>query len=133
MEIPNASPESSDVPNSPKKGLRFKRIFAMGVVTFILGVLGNLVAAWLQENVLSNAFTPLRVFVILLVTLTGVLLTAVLDYHSQEIPTPSDSTASGLDVAQTSFVFSKTKIRGRRIRLRDFLSFGSHTDIDTHD
>ena len=59
---------------------RTKNIFWIGgVVGFLLGVLGNLLAAWIQQDLLRNSFTPLRISFIILFTILGGIIIMNLD------------------------------------------------------
>jgi hypothetical protein len=49
-----------------------KRLMSL-LLIFLVGLAGNLVAAWIQRDVWSNVFTPTRI----LVTVMGVLLTSL--------------------------------------------------------
>lgn len=51
----------------------FKRLMNL-LLSFLVGLAGNLVAGWIQQDVWSNVFTPTRI----LVTVAGVLLALVI-------------------------------------------------------
>jgi hypothetical protein len=104
-----------------------------GVVVFILGLLSNLLAAWLQQDVWQNAFTPTRVGILILLSLVGAVCGAVLDRRLSS-STPIRDTPTGHEHLYLSGLylwFSKLRSRGRGIRVQDTFSVGSEIDIDT--
>jgi hypothetical protein len=54
-----------------------------GTVSFILGILGNLLAAWVQQRILGNDFTGPWLILIELLTLTGLLFGAWLEIRGR--------------------------------------------------
>jgi len=52
------------------------------VVAFALGLAGNLIAGWIQQNAWSNLFTPLRLVVTIIVVGFALLLQVILDEDS---------------------------------------------------
>ena len=46
-------------------------VFGLGLLGFLMGVLGNLVAAWIQQDVLVNSFAPITVVSIVVLTFVG--------------------------------------------------------------
>lgn len=55
------------------------RAWLIGLVALLIGILGNLLAAWVQKAVLQDSFTPLRVGVILGLALLALLVSAWLE------------------------------------------------------
>ena len=81
--------------SSHRAGFNFSLPFWAGVLMFVLSVLGNLIAAWIQEEVIEDAFTTKRLLIILTVTVAGILVAAWIESrrqngmirHDQEVPT----------------------------------------------
>lgn len=108
-----------------------------GLLFFILGVLGNLVAAWYQEKAISEQFTTNHIVIIVLLAILGMIAAAWVEskYHNN-----IEDTKKGEFIGLHRVVFLKTKLfwsglksRGGGIFFRDFLSVGSKIDIDTTD
>lgn len=59
-------------------------VFASGLLGFLMGVLGNLVAAWIQQDVLSNMFTPATIVSIVILTIIGLISGVFLQHHLAE-------------------------------------------------
>jgi len=53
-------------------------ILAGAVVGFLTGVLGNLLAAWIQQDVLYNSFTPTNIISIIVLTAVGLVVGVLL-------------------------------------------------------
>jgi hypothetical protein len=53
-------------------------ILAGAVVGFLAGVLGNLLAAWIQQDVLHNSFTPTGIISIVVLTAVGLVVGVLL-------------------------------------------------------
>lgn len=56
-----------------------KSIIAGAIVGFFLGISGNLIAAWIQQDILQDSFTPLKITIIFLLTIIGIVIGASLD------------------------------------------------------
>lgn len=132
----NIPPQPTLEPSQRQPSYRF--ILMGGIIGFVLGVLGNLVAAWLQEVVLANSFTPGRIGAIGVVTVVGLLGAAWWD-RRQSIAGSSfslDEDRPQNDNVQMSWIqlwWSKLKIRGRGTKMKGVSSLGSKIDIDTRD
>lgn len=106
-----------------------------GVVGFVMGVLGNLVAAWIQHELLQDVFTPERVVIILGLTIVGLLLAFLIDKRQQNSVGQSTVAAplDGIELSRTRMWWSRFKSRGRGIRVQDVSAVGSTLDIDTRE
>lgn len=108
--------------------------YLIGAITgFGIGVLGNLVAAWVQADMLQNSFTPVRLFIILLLTIIGVLVGYSVERSSNTnpprlsyIPDPSKNRLS-----QIRLMWSRVGIKGKGNTLENVKSIGSDIDIDS--
>jgi len=119
--------------SSHRAGFNFSLLLWAGVLAFVLGVLGNLTAAWIQEEVIEDAFTTNRLLIILTLTVAGILGAAWIESrrqngmirHDQEVPT------GGVNLSRIRLWWSKFKIRGRDVHVNDVKSLQSEIDIDT--
>jgi hypothetical protein len=105
----------------------------------MVGVLGNLVAAWIQQDLLKNSFTPARIGIILGLTLLGIIIGAWWTRRqaaTQTTQSPTENAppaATGLWWQDVRLLWSRFKSRGRGIGLKGIFALGSHIDIDTRD
>ena len=82
-DLPPAERGQVDVvgkPTSDQNGQtrQYFVILAGAVVGFLTGVLGNLLAAWIQQDVLHNSFTPTGIISIVLLTAVGLVVGVLL-------------------------------------------------------
>jgi hypothetical protein len=77
--------------------------FLASGLNFLVGVLGNLVAAWIQQDLLSNVFTPPRIAIVLF--LTGVvLITGVWIQHRSSLHSKQGMVIIAVLIALTAVV-----------------------------
>lgn len=55
------------------EGLSWRRAWLIGLVALGVGILGNLLASWVQKDVLQDSFTPLRIGLIIGLAVLGLL------------------------------------------------------------
>jgi hypothetical protein len=60
-------------------------LLATGVLGFLTGVLGNLFAAWIQQDVLRNTFTWISIISIILLTIAGLIAGVLLQRFTRPI------------------------------------------------
>lgn len=132
----NGSPRSITGQDQHQHSYRF--IFIGGLLGFVLGVLGNLLAAWFEGVILGNAFTTGRVAAIIAIAIGGLIIAAWWDWRHSTSNVASPSVESKLqnNKVQISAIqawWSRFKIRGSGIKIRLLSSIGSKFDIDTRD
>jgi hypothetical protein len=105
----------------------------IGLVLFVCGVLGDLTAAWFQQDVLSSTFTPNRLALIFGLSLFGLCILALSDRQRAEPTSPTEALPRAADhqLSDSRFLWSKLKSRGGGIDVRKVFSFKSDIDIDT--
>ena len=80
LETQPSTPPGPSQPASAANGsLSWRRTWLIGAVALLLGILGNLLAAWLQKDVLQDSFTPLRIGLIAGLAVLGLLVGAWLE------------------------------------------------------
>ena len=62
------------------------RSIAFAIIGFLLGVLGNLFAAWIQQSVLQDSFTPSSVTLIISLTIIGIVAGTYIDRNKPKAP-----------------------------------------------
>ena len=65
------STDTADEARKPKVTLASAAPLISSFLGFLVGVLGNLAAAWIQQDLLGNAFTPPRIALIVLLAVAG--------------------------------------------------------------
>ncbi len=66
-------------------GQSFFVVAATGAVGLVLGVLGNLIAGWIQKDILRNSFTPLGMILIVALTIIGIVVGAWLQSRTRSV------------------------------------------------
>src|SRR5688572_4714867 len=91
------------------------------IMGFLFGICGNLVAAWIQQDVLHNSFTPLRIGLIILCSLTGIVIMTISDSkNSIHIKNDlSNKVKSKNFYSKIKLAWSKFKTRGKGIHAED--------------
>jgi uncharacterized membrane protein YeaQ/YmgE (transglycosylase-associated protein family) len=64
---------------------KFKNLITGGIAGFILGICGNLIAAWIQQDLLANSFSPIRIFGIILCSLLGVIIMTAIETKNKNV------------------------------------------------
>src|SRR5258708_32093945 len=90
--------------------MRLRVAVVIGILSFILGVLGNLLASWLQQNVFNNVFNTPSIIVIGICVIIFILLVAVLT--SQPAPTKIPPSRVNLSRSTSRFVLLGVLIIG---------------------
>jgi uncharacterized membrane protein YeaQ/YmgE (transglycosylase-associated protein family) len=75
---PNQPPKVPTPENSNNAGEQHLVILATGFLGFLMGLLGNLLAGWIQKDILQDTFSSTSVMSILLLTIIGLVAGAVL-------------------------------------------------------
>lgn len=104
-----------------------------GIAGFLLGICGNLVAAWIQQDVLNNSFTPLRIGLIILCSLIGIVIMTISNSKKNTLvkkDTPNNVKRKNF-YSRIRLAWSKLRTRGKGIHMEDVSSIGSDIDIDT--
>ena len=109
-----------------------KSIIIGGVSGFILGILGNLLASWIQQELLENSFTPLRIGLIIACTILGIFIMFLVEIKSASIePDVKKVTTKNNVYSNVKLFWSKFKTRGKGVQMDDITAIGSEIDIDT--
>lgn len=104
-----------------------------GTAGFITGICGNLVAAWFQEDVLNNSFTPLRVGLVILCSLIGIIIMANSE-KKQNMVVIREKASSEMTrnfYSKIKLAWSKFRTKGQGIHIENISAIGSDIDIDT--
>lgn len=104
-----------------------------GVIGLFVGISGNLIASWIQQDLFSNSFTVVRITVIVLCAVIGTLITAWLTQKkNMTIPKSEiNGKTSKNTYSKIKLAWSKLRTRGKDIRMEDVSALGSDVDIDT--
>lgn len=109
-----------------------KRYILIGaVVGFFLGICGNLIAAWIQQDVISNSFSPLRIGIIVLCSFVGAFVIATLESKMPENKEKSVNEKNKNSYSRIRLTWSKLRTKGKDIKMDDVSAFGSDIDIDS--
>jgi len=107
-------------------------IWLGGIAGFLLGISGNLIASWIQQEILGNSFTPIRIGLILLCSLAGIVFVAFLEKAKEASHIIGKSSKSDANLySRIRLAWSKLKTRGKGINMEDVSAIGSDIDIDT--
>lgn len=80
LETPPGAPRRPTQPAPAANGApSWRRTWLIGAVALLLGIVGNLLAAWLQKDVLQDSFTPSRIGLITGLAVLGLLAGAWLE------------------------------------------------------
>lgn len=109
---------------------RYHYIFIGLFIGFLIGISGNLIAAYIQNDLWDNTFTTSRIAFLVVTSLIGLLVGAW--FVSRE---SSSFRRSKLQKSTSRFTglrlfWSKLKSRGRGVEVDDVFSVGSVIDID---
>jgi len=99
----------------------------------VLGILGNLLAAWIQQDILQSAFTPRRLLLILGLAVFSLFAAAILEYFNSSSQNIATATRPDGSFRNLLVVWSKLKSFGKKIDLQNVASFKSEIEIDTRD
>lgn len=93
---------------------------------FIMGILGNLVAAWVQQDGLKNQFGTVNIMIILGLTVVGLLLSVWWSHRHAAAAEPSpENSLTEVDVTKGS----QLHIKGKGNRLQR-VKADNHSTID---
>lgn len=109
------------------------RILLGGVIGFVLGISGNLISGWIQDELFKNVFSTNRLAVIFFVSITGIAVAYFLDKSSQSENKSTKSTRTIIDLSTIKLWWSKFKVKGKRIAINDIFSVGSEIDINSEE
>jgi uncharacterized membrane protein len=116
--------------NQPSKS-NFK-ILLGGVIGLILGILGNLISGWIQNDLIGNVFTIGRLIVIFVACVAGIVIAYLLDKGEQSINGVRRS-KTFVDLSAIRLWWSTFKIKGKGISANNIFSVGSEIDINSDD
>ena len=131
--LPPTSHPQTTPPPAPSPS-RLRHYLLGGILGFITGILGNLIAAWIQTDWMNNQFTTWGITILLILTIIGITIAAFLERgstatgHSDQ---PTATSSSPVQIDDTTLIKSGVKTRGRGIRLSRLFSLGSTIDINT--
>lgn len=114
--------------NQPAKS-NFK-ILLGGVIGLVLGILGNLISGWIQNDLLGNVFTVGRLILIFATCVAGIVIAYLLDKGDQSndgVRKPK----TFVDLSAIRLWWSKFKVKGKGISARNIFSVGSEIDINS--
>jgi hypothetical protein len=101
-----------------------------GIIGFIVGIGGNLIATWIQQDVFSNSFTPTRIALIILCSLIGIMaMTNLGEKKSRETMKPTQLNKNSF--SKIKLAWSRLRSKGHGIHMEDVSAIGSDIDIDT--
>lgn len=106
------------------------KILLGGVIGLILGILGNLISGWIQNDLLGNAFTIGSLIVIFVACVAGIVIAYLLDKGEQ----PSNGARRSktlVDLSTIKLWWSKFKVKGKGISANNIFSIGSEIDINS--
>jgi uncharacterized membrane protein YeaQ/YmgE (transglycosylase-associated protein family) len=113
---------------------RSKKYLWIGAAAgLIVGICGNLLAAWIQEDLLKNAFGPIQIGLIVLCGVIGIFIVVWLESGLDTQKEEQESAKGGSENSYTNLklVWSKFRSRGKHVRVDDVKAVGSEIDIDT--
>lgn len=118
--------------------LRF--IYAMlgAIVMAVVGILLNLIAVAVQKNTFADQFSVQTIWELVGLALIGLLIAYWLGKPIQ-VPTHTSSQVTNGDSADTLSItrlqafWSRNKLKGKGIHLRNLFQIGGTLDIDTKD
>lgn len=117
----------------PSKHKNKNSFWIGGVAGFLLGICGNLLASWIQQDILENSFTPIRISLIILSAILGGIIVMNLDVTQsssyEKINLSNDKNKNFY--SRIRLAWSKFKTRGKGIHAEDISAIGSDIDIDT--
>lgn len=104
-----------------------------GLVGFFIGIGGNLISAWIQQDLLKNSFTPLRIFAIILCSFAGILIMKIIEIKGNALRIKKEIKGQGSknSYSRIKLAGSKLKTKGKNIHMDDVSAVGSDIDIDT--
>lgn len=104
-----------------------------GIAGFLIGIGGNLVSAWIQQDLLKNSFTPLRILAIVLCSLAGIFIMKIIETKEKISSAKKKPNAENSKnfYSKIKLAWSKLKTRGKGIHMEDVSAVGSDIDIDT--
>ncbi len=106
--------------------------FLGGLVGFMVGILGNIVAAWVQQDVLRDVFTRERLVFILILTVCGLVISSLIEARAASpISRGRTSSPHTNNLSSLRLWWSRIFMRGKGTHLNDIKSVGSDIDIDT--
>ena len=106
------------------------KILLGGVIGLILGISGNLISGWIQNDILGNVFTIGRLIVIFIACVAGIVIAYLLDNGEQ----PSNGVRKSktlVDLSAIKLWWSKFKVKGKGISASNIFSVGSEIDINS--
>ncbi len=116
-----------------KKSKNKTNLWIGAIAGFFLGICGNLVASWIQQDVLSDSFTPLRIGLIVVCSIIGIFVVTVSDFGKKSSRTKEKPNPEGKKnfYSNIRMIWSRLRTRGKDIQMEDISAIGSDIDIDT--
>lgn len=106
-------------------------IFIGSLTGFVLGVVGNLLAAWIQHDLLKDSFTPMVIVTIVLSTIAGLLLTAYFIKFNEKRPNVNNSQKGNFFMSNALLLWSRITSKGKDITINDIATIGSEINVNT--
>jgi hypothetical protein len=128
-----SSPKKSGQSHQDVQKPNFRLLLLGAIIGFALGVLGNLIAAWVLNDVWDNKITFPRLALLVALTVMGLILAALVD-RVQQTSHRGSMVATTNDASWFSALalfWSRIRSRGRGIRVKDVFALGSEIDVDT--
>jgi hypothetical protein len=104
-----------------------------GLAGFVLGVLGNLTATWIQQDILNNAFSTDRLLMISGLICLFLVAVVILEYFNISSDVSATTKSLNGSFRNLLLVWSKLKALGQKIALHNVASIKSEIEIDTRD
>lgn len=121
--------------NKPASFRKKSTLIFWGILLgFITGILGNIIASWIQTGVLQNKFSTGSVIFIIAASLIGVIISTIIyNRNSSENNIVNSSQQKHFVLSNIFLWSSKLKTRGEKIHIDNLTSIGSKIDIDTEE
>ncbi|MCO5195748.1 MAG: hypothetical protein M9930_21015 [Anaerolineae bacterium] len=104
-----------------------------GLIAFLLGILGNLIASFILQDGMGDQFTPFGIFLIIAFTVAGLVYTAWQERRHATDVQPTSETEKDVDIQDNTLVGSKVKTRGKGIRVKRNTALKSEIDVDVRE
>lgn len=108
-----------------------KKLLLGGIGGLFLGISGNLISAWIQQDIINNSFTPVRMGLIILCALLGIVIVIIAEGNND-----SEFVNEGSNPSKGKNLYSRIRLRWSKFRIRgdvhmeDISAIGSEIDID---
>ena len=115
------------------KSNRSKSLWIGALAGLAVGITSNLIASWIQQDIIKNSFTLGHMIFIFSCTLIGMGITVLLG-KNKETSSSSDVPSDGAKNKYSAIrlFWSKLKSRGKDISVDNVTALGSEIDINSN-